>query len=234
MKYRALITGGTRGIGRAIAERLVRDGMEVFITGRSECTDVPASCRQLKVDFLSDNSRKAFIAEIGGMEFDVAINNAGINKIAPFCEIDPNDFDEIHTANLKAPFEVCQAVLPHMISRGWGRIVNISSILGHIGREFRASYSASKFGLDGMTAALAAEVAKKGILANCVGPGFIDTDLTREVLGEDGMKKLSSTIPIGRLGQPEEIAALVCWLAGPNNTYLSGQNIIIDGGFSRV
>jgi 3-oxoacyl-[acyl-carrier protein] reductase len=125
-------------------------------------------------------------------------------------------------------------LIPGMRARGWGRIVNISSIFGKVSREFRAVYSTSKFGLDGMTAALAAEVAADGILANCVAPGFIDTDLTRRILGEKGIAELVDRIPIKRLGTPEEIAALVVWLAGPENTYLSGQNIAIDGGFTRV
>jgi 3-oxoacyl-[acyl-carrier protein] reductase len=116
----------------------------------------------------------------------------------------------------------------------WGRIVNISSIFGNISKEFRASYSASKFGLDGMTAALSAEVSEFNILANCIGPGFIDTEMTRNVLGEKGMMELKDRIPMKRLGQPEEIAALVSWLVSDENTYLTAQNIMIDGGFTRV
>jgi len=112
--------------------------------------------------------------------------------------------------------------------------VNITSIFGHITKEYRAPYSTSKFGLDGMTAALSAEVAEFGILANCVGPGFIDTELTRTVLGEKGMNELRKRIPIKRLGKPEEVAKLVLWLVSAENTYLTGQNIMIDGGFSRV
>ena len=234
MNYKALVTGGTRGIGLAISERLASDGMDVYVTGRSKKENMPFRCKQLTVDFLSEQSMSDFLVKIAEINFDVVVNNAGINKISSFCDIDPLDFDQIHAANLKAPFQICQTILPHMISNGWGRIVNISSIFGHVSKEFRASYSASKFGLDGMTAALAAEVASKGVLANCVAPGFVDTDLTREVLGEDGVKELTSKIPIGRLGQPKEIAALVSWLASADNTYLSGQNIIIDGGFTRV
>jgi 3-oxoacyl-[acyl-carrier protein] reductase len=121
-----------------------------------------------------------------------------------------------------------------MKRKKWGRIVNISSVLGKISKEYRGSYSTSKFALDGMTSALAAEVARYGILANCVAPGFIDTQLTRTVLGEKGMAEMTSKIPIGRLGKPEEIAAFIVWLASPDNTYISGQNIAIDGGFTRV
>jgi 3-oxoacyl-[acyl-carrier protein] reductase len=120
-----------------------------------------------------------------------------------------------------------------MRERGWGRIVNIASIWSVVSRPGRGSYSASKFALDGLTAALAAEVAADGVLVNCVSPGFVDTELTRSVLGEDGVAQLVSEVPAGRLAQPDEIAALVAWLAGPENTFVSGQNIVIDGGFSR-
>jgi NAD(P)-dependent dehydrogenase (short-subunit alcohol dehydrogenase family) len=112
--------------------------------------------------------------------------------------------------------------------------VNISSIFGVISKEFRAPYSASKFALDGMTAALAVEVAADGILANCVAPGFVATDLTREVLGDAGMRDVAASVPIRRLAEPAEIASLVAWLVGPENTYLTGQNLVIDGGFTRV
>jgi len=129
---------------------------------------------------------------------------------------------------------LCKAVLPHMVSNSWGRIVAISSIWGKISKPQRASYSTSKFAIDGMIAALAAEVAASGVLANSVAPGFIDTDLTRTVLGEAGMAEMAAMVPAKRFGQPEEIANFVAWLASPENTYISGQNIAIDGGFTRV
>jgi 3-oxoacyl-[acyl-carrier protein] reductase len=121
-----------------------------------------------------------------------------------------------------------------MVQRRWGRIVNISSVWGKISRELRASYSASKFALDGLTLALAAEHGGNGILANCVAPGFIDTELTRTVLGESGMRQVSQSVPVKRLGQVDEIARMVLWLASEENTYLNGQNIAVDGGFTRV
>jgi NAD(P)-dependent dehydrogenase (short-subunit alcohol dehydrogenase family) len=165
---------------------------------------------------------------------DILINNAGINKVGPFEDIALDDFDRIQQVNVRAPFLLCRAVLPGMRRKGWGRIVNITSIFSKVSKEMRAPYSASKFALDGLTAALAAEAASQGILANCVAPGVIDTDLTRAVLGETGIREMASKIPVGRLGKPEEIAAFVVWMAGPENTYISGQNIAIDGGFTRV
>ena len=133
------------------------------------------------------------------------------------------------------PFNIIDhPLIPNMKLNNWGRIVNISSILGKISKEFRASYSSSKFGIDGMTAALSAELSVYGILANCVGPGFTKTDLTAKMLGEAGIKEIEKQIPIKRFGNTKEIAELVSWLVSDSNTYLTGQNILIDGGFTRI
>lgn len=231
---RALVTGGTRGIGAAIAARLLRDGVTVTVTGTRPEGAGPEGSSYLAIDLSDRAAAAAFADGLDESGYDILINNAGINAIAKFDEIDPDDFDRIHEVNLRSAFLLCRAVVPGMRRRGFGRIVNITSIFSVVSREQRASYSASKFGLDGMTAALAAEVARDGILANCVSPGFVDTDLTRRVLGPAGMAELAARVPMQRLAQPPEIAALVAWLAGPDNTYLSGQNIVIDGGFCRV
>jgi len=230
----ALVTGGTRGIGAAIARRLLASGARVMVTGTKQEGPIPSECTYQAVDFENPAATAAFAAQVAAMDVDILINNAGMNKISPFTDIDPGDFDRIQQVNVRAPFLLCQAVVPGMRKKGWGRIVNISSIFGKVSKEWRASYSTSKFALDGMTAALAAEVAAAGILVNCVAPGFIDTDLTRTILGEAGMADVAAKIPIKRLGTPEEVAALVVWLASPENTYVSGQNIAIDGGFTRV
>ena len=231
---KALVTGGTRGIGRAIAERLRADGADVEITGTKPGGTAPEGCGYVAADFSDPRQLDALAAHIDEARYDILVNNAGINKIAPFAEIETSDFEAIHRVNVLAPMVLCRAALPAMRKQGWGRIANISSIWGKISKEFRAPYSTSKFGLDGMTAALAAEVAKDGILANCVAPGFIDTELTRRVLGPEGIADLTAKVPVQRLGRPEEIAAFVTWLCGPENTYISGQNIAIDGGFTRV
>ena len=233
-KYCAVVTGATRGIGRAIAERLLKDGLEVIVTGTSKDADHPTGSNYYQVDLLNDSSTEDFVEYLKQKPIDILINNAGINKINEFESIEIKEFNNIQKVNLKAPFLLCQAVIPNMKKNNWGRIVNITSIWGEITKEYRAAYSSSKFGLDGMTVALAAEVASMGILANSVGPGFIDTDLTRKVLGEKGVKEIQSTIPIKRLGEPSEVAAFISWLVSEENTYISGQNIMIDGGFSRV
>jgi len=230
----ALVTGATRGIGRAIAERLLNDGAEVIATGSAADGQVPDGCAYRGADFADQGATKNFSDEMAGAGIDILINNAGVNKNAPFAEIEPADFFRLHQINIAAPFLLCKAVVPAMRHNGWGRIVNISSVWGKIGRAHRGAYAATKFGLDGMTAALAAEVAADGILANCVAPGIIDTELTRRVLGDDGIAELIAEVPMGRLGSPEEIAAFVAWLAGPENTYISGQNLSIDGGLSRA
>jgi len=233
-KYCAVVTGATRGIGRAIAERLLQDGLEVIVTGTRKDAEYPIGSDYYQVDFSNDTATKAFVKYLKQKPIDILINNAGINKIDEFESIDIDEFERIQKVNLNAPFLLCQAVIPHMKKNSWGRIVNITSIWGEITKEYRAAYSSSKFGLDGMTVALAAEVASMGILANSVAPGFIDTDLTRKILGEKGIQEIQSTIPIKRLGNSSEVAAFVSWLVSEENTYISGQNIMIDGGFSRV
>ena len=233
-KYCAVVTGGTRGIGYAIAERLLQDDLEVVVTGTTDVAVFPEGVKYYKVDFLNDSEVLLFIEYLKDRQVDILVNNAGINKIGEFTTIDIDDFDRILKVNLRTPFQLCQAVIPYMTKKGWGRIVNMTSIFGNITKEYRAPYSTSKFGLDGMTAALAAEVAEMGILANSIGPGFIDTELTRNVLGKKGIEELRDRIPIKRLGQANEIASLVSWLVSDENTYMSGQNLMIDGGFSRV
>jgi len=230
----ALVTGGTRGIGHAIAAHLIAEGAAVTVTGTKPGGHGPTGSEYKAVDFADGEATEAFAGEIEGAGFDILVNNAGINIISPFAEIDTGDFTAIQQINVTAPFLLCRAVVPGMRDSGWGRIVNVSSIWGKKAKEYRGSYGTSKFAIDGMTTALAAEVAEFGILANCVAPGFIETDMTRQVLGEDGMRELAAAVPARRLGKPDEVARLVAWLVSPANTYISGQNIAIDGGFTRV
>ncbi len=232
---KVFITGASRGIGRAIAQAFRTEGAWVIGTRTGKNSEVDDICQEwVTADFSDIGQIKVCAGFVRHAEPDVLVNNAGINKIAPFAEINPDDFQSIQQVNVFAPFLLCQAAIPAMVRRGWGRIVNVSSIWGKISKEHRASYSTSKFALDGMTLALAAEHSADGVLANCIAPGFIDTELTRRILGEDGIQAIVSTVPARRLGQADEIARLVLWLASEENTYLAGQNIAIDGGFSRV
>jgi NAD(P)-dependent dehydrogenase (short-subunit alcohol dehydrogenase family) len=229
-----LVTGGTRGIGRAIAECFRDDGGEVTVTGTKPDGNPPAGCSYRAIDFTDRDATQEFAKTIGEMAPDILINNAGINKLSPFIELPLEDFEEIQAVNLLAPFLLCQAVLASMSEKGWGRIVNISSIWGKVSKKYRAPYSASKFALDGMSVALAAEFSEQGVMINCVAPGFTDTELTQQTLGPEGIETLKKLVPVRRLGSVEEIAGAVRWLAGPENTYITGQNIAVDGGFTRV
>lgn len=230
----ALVTGATRGIGRAIAERLFADGATVIGTGRLPGGDVPEGVEFRAADLADMAAAQTFAKEVEVMAPDILINNAGINSPSPFADIDAGDFTAIQQVNVTAPFLLCRAALPGMKGRGWGRIVNIASVWSKIAKEGRASYSTSKFALDGLTKALAAEVTEFGILANCVSPGIIDTEMTRNALDDEQLRALVDQVPAKRLGQPAEIAAVVAWLAGPENTFISGQNIAVDGGLTRV
>ena len=233
-KYTAVVTGATRGIGLAIARKFLKNDIHVIATGTKEVTDSLSGAEFFKVDFLEESSLEDFSLILKDRKVDILVNNAGINKIDQFELININDFNKIINVNLKAPFILCQAVIPNMKERKWGRIINITSIWSQKSKEHRASYSASKFGLDGITAALSAALSEYGILSNSVSPGFIDTDMTRKILGESGMKDIEKQIPIKRLGNTREIAELVYWLTSDSNSYISGQNVFIDGGFIRA
>lgn len=228
---RALVTGGTRGIGAAIATALIRSGYQVSVSGRSREGRAPADCTYLPCDFEDNDQLRSFADEIARIDLDVLVNNAGINKIGPLATYDPEDFERIHQVNVTAPFMLCRAVVPGMCDRGFGRIVNITSIWSVVSKPGRSAYSASKFALFGMSRALALEVARDNVLVNCVAPGVIDTELTRRVLGEAGVEEIKREIPIGRMANPEEIAAFVGFLVSDQNTYTTGQNIVVDGGF---
>lgn len=231
---RALVTGGTRGLGAAISAALSEVGFDVVLTSRTELSAERARFECHAIDFTDMDATSAFADKLAEMDIDVLVNNAGINLTAPFAAIVTADFKAVQNVNLFAPMVLSRAVLQHMRDKRWGRIVNLASIFAEVSREGRGSYSASKFGLVGLTKALAAEVARDGILVNCVSPGVIDTELTRAVLGTDGIAKIQAEIPIGRLGQPKEVAALVRFLASDDNSYISGQSIVIDGGFTSV
>ncbi len=229
-----MITGGTRGIGYAIAEAFIEQDAKVHLTGTKEMGEGPYGSIYHYCDFTNNKKLEDFCDSLKQMNIEVLINNAGINKTGAFSDLNPDDYLSIQQVNLYSAFRITQTVLPKMIKKNWGRIINITSIFSIVSKEYRASYSASKFGLDGMMVSLAAEVAESGVLVNSVAPGFIDTELTRNVLGIKGMEEIVKNVPIRRMGNPEEIAKLVLWLASNENTFLTGQNIAVDGGFSRV
>ena len=232
---KVFITGASRGIGRGLAQAFRAEGAWVVGTRTGKQSESDDICDEwFSADF-SDTEQIVCCADfVRDSQPDVLVNNAGINKNAPFVDIEPEDFRSIQQVNVLAPFMLCQAAIPSMKRKGWGRIVNVSSIWGKISMAHRASYSASKFALDGLTVALAAEHSADGIIANSIAPGFFDTDLTHRMLGNAGIEVLVSKVPAKRLGRVEEIARLVLWLASEENTFVAGQNIAIDGGFTRV
>ena len=190
--------------------------------------------KQAETDFNIDEQVKKLEEHLRNTRTDILINCAGINKIGLLEDVSFCEFSEIQRVNVEGPFRLCKAVVVGMAARDWGRIVNVTSIFGSVSKAHRLSYSTSKFALYGMTKALALDYAEKGVLVNAVAPGVVETMLTRNVLGEDGIKKMLTNIPVGRLGKPEEIAKLIAFLASEANSYMTGQQIIVDGGYTSV
>ena len=234
MNKTVLITGATRGIGQAVAKKFKQEGAIVYGTGTRPQPTPDYLDHFLACDFTDFDNIETLCREVDDIGVDVLINNAGINIINNFCDINPGDFLKVQRVNVYAPFRLSQTVVPYMASKGWGRIVSISSVWGKISKAGRASYSTSKFGIDGMTLAMANELAEQNILCNCVAPGFIDTEMTWNNLGQSGVEKILENVPIKRLAKVEEVANLVYMLGSEQNTYISGQNIAIDGGFTRA
>lgn len=228
---RALVTGGTRGIGAATATQLAAAGYEVTVTGTKPAAQPPAGCAYVACDFSDQRALQTFVARAAELELAVLVNNAGINTVGPVASYDPAEFARIQQVNVTAPFLLCRAVIPGMRQRRYGRIVNVTSVFGLVSRPGRAAYSASKFGLAGFSRALALEVAADNILVNCVAPGFVDTELTRRTLGDAGMAEMAARVAMKRLASSEEIARYITFLASDENTYMTGQQLIVDGGF---
>jgi 3-oxoacyl-[acyl-carrier protein] reductase len=219
-KKRALITGSTRGIGKAIYETFLSDGYDVMAPSHSV------------LDLSNPDSIAGYIESSSSKEIDVLVNNAGINQLALLSALSDENLNETLQVNLKAPIMLVKGFAPGMIKRGYGRIVNISSIWGVIAKAGRLSYTASKSALIGITRTMAIELAPYNVLVNAVCPGFIDTDLTRKNLGQNGIKEVQKQIPLGRLATAGEIATLVHFLCSERNTYVTGQAIVADGGYS--
>jgi|TARA_B100002003_G_scaffold241557_1_gene263429 3-oxoacyl-[acyl-carrier protein] reductase len=231
-----LVTGGTRGIGASIVRHFENLNAEVIATGVNKDQLHKSINRRVKYHYLDLKNEKSisdFIEYISQRKkIDVLINNAGMNKIDPIEKIKDEDWNNIYSINLYGPFVLTREISKIMKKNKYGRIVNIASIFGVISREKRAAYSSTKSGLIGLTKATAHDLAKDNILVNSISPGFINTELTKNILGEKSMKEISSSIPLKRLGDPDEIAKLVLFLTSDQNTYITGENIIIDGGYT--
>lgn len=235
MTKTALVTGGTRGIGRAISERLKADGFNVAANyggndaAAQECADaLGIKCYKFNVgDYDAVGAGIAQIeAELGPV--DVVVNNAGITRDAPFHKMSKDQWNEVINVDLDSAFNVSHHVWEGMRGRGFGRIINISSINGQKGQFGQVNYSAAKAGLIGFTKALAQEGARKGITVNCVAPGYIDTDMVADV-PEKVLEGIIATIPVGRLGKAEEIAAMVSFLSKEEAGFVTGATMTVNG-----
>jgi len=238
----ALITGATRGIGRAISNKFIEAGANVILTGTSQIEidqlsseNINKAIKWIMADFSTPNDILLFLDELSKMGIiDICINNAGVNIIKPLNEVKNEEYNRLMSINLSAPFSIVQNLIPNMLKQNFGRIVNIASIWSELSKSGRSLYTTSKTGLVGFTRSLSIEYGKNNILANSVSPGFTLTELTKQSLSDDQMALLSKEIPIGRFAEPSEIAKVVLFLCSDLNTYITGQNIIIDGGFTRV
>jgi NAD(P)-dependent dehydrogenase (short-subunit alcohol dehydrogenase family) len=221
MKKRlALVTGASRGIGLAISELFKKNGLEVLTPSRQE------------LDLLSEESIRNFLKKNSHLEIDILVNNAGINIIENIENISTKSLTQTLQTNLVAPTILIQELSSKMIERKFGRIVNISSIWSQVSKPGRGVYSATKSAINGFTKAAAVELSQHNILINAVAPGFVDTDLTRKNNSPKQLELIKSSIPIKRLAQTSEIAELVYFLVSEKNSYIAGQTIFIDGGFT--
>jgi 3-oxoacyl-[acyl-carrier protein] reductase len=236
----AFITGASRGIGRACAIALAQAGTRVALAARdlAKLEETAAAVKALggeayvvAIDMASAESIKEAIAttakEFG--RIDILVNNAGITRDGLALRMKPEDWDSVLRTNLTGSFVACQQVMQGMMKERWGRIINISSIVGESGNPGQANYVASKAGLIGLTKSLAQEIASRNITVNAVTPGFIDTDMTA-VLTEDQKNNMLAHIPLKRLGKPEEIAAAVRFLASEDASYITGHVLSVNGG----
>jgi 3-oxoacyl-[acyl-carrier protein] reductase len=240
----ALITGASRGIGAAIALELGKQGATVIGTATSESGAI-AITETLKVagvqgtgmalnvnDTAQVEATLKAISEKYG-EVTVLVNNAGITRDTLLMRMKDEDWDAVLSTNLTSVYRMSQAVLRPMMKARNGRIISISSVVGHMGNAGQTNYAAAKAGMTGFTKSLAAEVGSRGITVNCVAPGFIETDMTAE-LSEEITSKMLARIPVGRLGSVKEIAATVAFLASPSAAYITGETIHVNGGMLMV
>ena len=237
----AFITGATRGIGKQIAITLAKNGCDIAInyrtqneeleTTKKEIEELNVKCFTVQGDVSSfedcEKMIKEIIEELG--KIDILVNNAGITKDTLLMRMKPEDFEAVIDVNLVGTFNVTKNVIPYMLKQKNGRIINISSVVGISGNAGQTNYSASKAGIIGFTKSLAKEVASRNILVNAVAPGFIETKMT-EILKDDVKEEINKTIPLKRIGTPQDVANVVKFLSSEDSSYITGQIIKVDGG----
>lgn len=240
-----LVTGATRGIGAAIANAFEAAGASLLLTGTNAdrikaLNDENAAkgirhIHWLQADFSSETGTERFLEMLARERpAQVLVNNAGTNRLNPIDQVATQDLDALLSINLRAPLLLCREVGRTMKEARYGRIINIASIWSVITKQGRVVYTATKTGLAGMTKTVAADLAPYGVLVNAVSPGFINTELTKTTLPLEEQERLAAQVPLGRFAEPEEIARVVLFLASRENSYLTGQNIVVDGGFTCV
>lgn len=240
----AIITGASRGIGKKVAEKFAREGYNLVINYVSNNVDVNEIEKEIKeasnslvqilfvkndvTDYAScENLVKQAIEKFD--RIDVLVNNAGITKDNLLMRMKEEEFDKVIEVNLKGTYNMTKNVIPYMMKKRYGKIVNISSVVGISGNAGQCNYSASKAGIIGFTKSVAKELASRNILANCIAPGFIKTDMTN-VLSDEVKEKINEQIPLKKMGTAEEVANAVYFLANEENTYITGQVLNVDGG----